>query len=109
MYVPTAKQIKGDEMGAVINWDSFDETRVNQKGTVGMIMVKASSAEMGDSISNQIDQRFMNSSYATLNPIKYILPFFDPVERDIKAYEGSYCFTKSISPRRRECGCCSRR
>ena len=61
----TAKQIKGDEMGAVINWDSFDETRVNQKGTVGMIMVKASSAEMGDSISNQIDQRFMNSSYAT--------------------------------------------
>ena len=61
----TAKQIKGDEMGAVINWDTFDESRVNQKGTVGMIMVKASSAEMGDSISNQIDQRFMNSSYAT--------------------------------------------
>jgi putative ABC transport system permease protein len=61
----TAKQIKGDEMGAVINWDAFDESRVNQKGTVGMIMVKASSAEMGDSISNQIDQRFMNSSYAT--------------------------------------------
>ena len=61
----TAKQIKGDEMGAVINWDTFDESRVNQKGTVGMIMVKASSAESGDSISNQIDQRFMNSSYAT--------------------------------------------
>ena len=61
----TAKQIKGDEMGAVINWNTFDESRVNQKGTVGMIMVKASSAEMGDSISNQIDQRFMNSSYAT--------------------------------------------
>ena len=29
----TAKQIKGDEMGAVINWDSFDEARLNQKGT----------------------------------------------------------------------------
>jgi putative ABC transport system permease protein len=61
----TAKQIKGDEMGAIINWETFDEARVNQKGTVGMIMVNTSSAEMGDSISSQIDQRFMNSPYAT--------------------------------------------
>ena len=28
-----------------------------------------------------------NATFLTLNPIKYILPFFDPVERDIKAYE----------------------
>ena len=34
-------------------------------------------------ISNNGDATFL-----TLNPIKYILPFFDPVERDIKAYEG---------------------
>ncbi len=29
-----------------------------------------------------------DATFLTLNPIKYILPFFDPVERDIKAYEG---------------------
>ena len=34
-------------------------------------------------ISNNGDATFL-----TLNPIKYILPFFDPVERDINAYEG---------------------
>ena len=34
-------------------------------------------------ISNNGDATFL-----TLNPIKYILPFFDPVERDIKVYEG---------------------
>ena len=33
----TAKQIKGDEMGAVINWDSYDEARLSQKGTVGCL------------------------------------------------------------------------
>ena len=61
----TAKQIKGDEMGAVINWDTFDEARMNQKGTIGMIMIKAQSAEEGEIISQKIDERFMNSSYAT--------------------------------------------
>ena len=61
----TAKQIKGDEMGAVINWDTFDEARMNQKGTIGMIMIKAQSAEQGEIISQKIDERFMNSSYAT--------------------------------------------
>ena len=61
----TAKQIKGDEMGAVINWDTFDEARMNQKGTIGMIMIKAQSAEEGEVISQKIDERFMNSSYAT--------------------------------------------
>ena len=29
-----------------------------------------------------------NATFLTLDPIKYILPFFDPVERDIKPYEG---------------------
>ena len=28
------RKITGDEMGAVINYDSFDEARLNQKGTV---------------------------------------------------------------------------
>ena len=28
------------------------------------------------------------ATFLTLDPIKYILPFFDPVERDIKPYEG---------------------
>ena len=60
-----AKQIKGDEMGAVINWDAYDEARINQKGTIGMIIVKASSPEEGETISRKIDARFMNSSYAT--------------------------------------------
>jgi putative ABC transport system permease protein len=60
-----AKQIKGDEMGAVINWDAYDEARINQKGTIGMIIVKALSPEEGETISRKIDARFMNSSYAT--------------------------------------------
>lgn len=61
----TAKQIKGDEMGAVINWDSYDEARLNQKGTVGYIMAKVSDASLADKISNIIDERYQNSSYAT--------------------------------------------
>ena len=27
----TVEKIKGDEMGAVINWNSFDEARLTQK------------------------------------------------------------------------------
>jgi putative ABC transport system permease protein len=61
----TAKQIKGDEMGAVINWDSYDEARLSQKGTVGFIMAKISDASLGDEISDVIDERFINSPYAT--------------------------------------------
>ena len=38
---------------------------MSEKGTLGMIMVKASSAEVGEKISKQIDEHFMNSSYAT--------------------------------------------
>ena len=34
-------------------------------------------------ISNNGDATFL-----TLNPIKYLLPFFDPVERDIQEYDG---------------------
>ena len=61
----TAKQIKGDELGAIINWPAFDEARMNEKGTLSMIMVKASSPEAGETISKQIDEQFINSSYAT--------------------------------------------
>ena len=61
----TAKQIKGDEMGAVINWNSFDEARLNLKGTVGYIMAKVSDVSLSNKISNIIDERYMNSSYAT--------------------------------------------
>ena len=34
-------------------------------------------------ISNNGDATFL-----TINPVKYLLPFFDPVERDIAEYEG---------------------
>ena len=61
----TAKQIKGDEMGAVINWDSFDETRISQKGTIGYIIAKVSDASLASEIGNIIDERYMNSPYAT--------------------------------------------
>jgi len=61
----TAKQIKGDEMGAVINWDSFDETRLNQKGTIGYIVAKASDPSLSNEIGDIIDERYMNSAYAT--------------------------------------------
>ena len=61
----TAKQIKGDVLGAIINWPAFDEARMSEKGTLGTIMVKATSPELGEKISKQIDEQFMNSSYAT--------------------------------------------
>ena len=61
----TAKQIKGDELGAIINWPAFDEARMSEKGTLGTIMVKATSPEVGEKLSKQIDEQFMNSSYAT--------------------------------------------
>ena len=61
----TAKQIKGDEMGAVINWDSFDETRISQKGTIGYIIAKVSDASLASEIGNIIDERYINSPYAT--------------------------------------------
>ena len=51
----TAKQIKGDELGAIINWPAFDEARMSEKGTLGTIMVKAASPEVGEKISKQID------------------------------------------------------
>ncbi len=61
----TAKQIKGDEMGAVINWDSFDEARISQKGTIGYIIAKASDASLANEIGDIIDERYLNSDYAT--------------------------------------------
>ena len=56
----TAKQIKGDELGAIINWPAFDEARMSEKGPLGTIMVKAASPEVGEKISKQIDEQFMN-------------------------------------------------
>ena len=61
----TAKQIKGDEMGAVINWDSFDEARISQKGTIGYVIAKVSDTSLASEIGNIIDERYMNSPYAT--------------------------------------------
>ena len=61
----TAKQIKGDEMGAIINWDSFDEARISQKGTIGYIIAKASDASLANEIGDIIDERYLNSDYAT--------------------------------------------
>ena len=61
----TAKQIKGDEMGAIINWDGFDEARLSMKGTIGYIIAQASDASLANEISDIIDERFMNSAYAT--------------------------------------------
>ena len=61
----TAKQIKGDEMGAVINWDSFDEARISQKGTIGYVIAKVSDASLASEIGNIIDERYINSPYAT--------------------------------------------
>ena len=29
-----------------------------------------------------------DATFLTLNPIKFMLPFFDPVERDISEYDG---------------------
>ena len=29
-----------------------------------------------------------DATFLTINPIKYLLPFFDPVETDISEYEG---------------------
>ena len=61
----TVDKLTGDEMGAIVNWGAFDEARLTEKGTVSMIMAQISDSTLADSISNQIDERFMNSSYAT--------------------------------------------
>ena len=56
---------KADEMGIVVNYDYFDDSRTTEKGTVGIIVSKASNAEFSDVISQTIDTEFTNSSWAT--------------------------------------------
>ena len=56
---------KADEMGIVVNYDYFDDSRTTEKGTVGIIVSKASNAEFSDVISQTIDAEFTNSSWAT--------------------------------------------
>ena len=50
----TAKQIKGDELGAIINWPAFDEARMSEKGTLGTIMVKATSLKWVKKFPNKL-------------------------------------------------------
>ena len=52
-------------MGIVVNYDYFDDSRTTEKGTVGIIVSKASNAEFSDVISQTIDAEFTNSSWAT--------------------------------------------
>jgi putative ABC transport system permease protein len=61
----TVAKFTGDEMAIIVNYNFFDEARVSQKGLTSMIMAKIADPALADSISNQIDERFANSSYAT--------------------------------------------
>ena len=56
---------KADELGMVVNYDYFDDSRTSDKGTVGMIIAKVSDAELADDVSQTIDTEFTNSSWAT--------------------------------------------
>tara|TARA_B110000438_G_C15746448_1_gene620966 strand:- start:542 stop:1402 length:861 start_codon:yes stop_codon:yes gene_type:complete len=56
---------KADELGMIVNYDYFDDSRTSDKGTVGMIIAKASEAELAEDISRTIDAEFKNSSWAT--------------------------------------------
>ena len=96
---PKSFQIHGNRFG-----DGGFDPDVNT-GELAAILFELSDGNMPDIFwdgilpMNQIifgqpdDERLVISNngdapFLTLNPIKYILPFFDPVERDIKAYEG---------------------
>ena len=61
----TVTQLAGDEMAAIVNYESVDEARLSEKGTISMIMARIANPNMADSISDKVDDRFMNSSYAT--------------------------------------------
>lgn len=61
----TVTQFGGDEMAAIVNYESVDEARLSEKGTISMIMARIANPNMADSISDKVDNRFMNSSYAT--------------------------------------------
>ena len=56
---------KADEMGIVVNYDYFEDSRVSDKGTVAVIISKVSNPEFADVISQKIDNEFTNSSWAT--------------------------------------------
>ena len=96
---PKSIQIHGNRFG----YGGFDPD-INT-GELAAILFELSDGNMPDIFwdgvlpMNQIifgqpdDERLVisnngDATFLTLNPIKYILPFFDPVERDIKAYEG---------------------
>ena len=61
----TVTQFGGDEMAAIVNYEPVDEARLSEKGTISMIMARIANPNMADSISDKVDNRFMNSSYAT--------------------------------------------
>ncbi|MDB3881100.1 FtsX-like permease family protein [Gammaproteobacteria bacterium] len=56
---------KADEMGIVVNYDYFEDSRISDKGTVAVIISKVSNSEFADAISQKIDNEFTNSSWAT--------------------------------------------
>jgi putative ABC transport system permease protein len=56
---------KVDEMGIVVNYDYFDDSRISDKGTVAAIVSKVFNAELSNDISLTIDTEFTNSSWAT--------------------------------------------
>ena len=56
---------KADEMGIVVNYDYFEDSRISDKGTVAVIVSKVSNPEFADVISKKIDDEFTNSSWAT--------------------------------------------
>ena len=56
---------KADEMGIVVNYDYFEDSRISNKGTVAAIVSKVSNPEFADVISQKIDDEFTNSSWAT--------------------------------------------
>ena len=56
---------KADELGMIVNYDYFDDSRTSDKGTVGIIIAKVSDAELADDVSQTIDTEFTNSSWAT--------------------------------------------
>ena len=56
---------KADEMGIVVNYDYFEDSRISNKGTVAAILSKLSNPEFADVISQKIDDEFTNSSWAT--------------------------------------------
>ena len=51
----TVTQLAGDEMAAIVNYESVDEARLSEKGTISMIMARIANPNMADSISDKVD------------------------------------------------------